>query len=501
MRAPALTGVSAYHGLFGDMSKDSVPLIRIKLARKPVQALIDTGASGCIIDEDLCASLPGVVIDKTKLVRVEQASTTVDAVGVAHIHVRWAGGYQVQPFVVVAGAKALVILGRDFLRNAEIVPDMAKGTWFSKKTPGVETPFEPPMTVMQCLHAGMHVWTVRVEKSACTPQHWRKLVSILDVHKNTFQHQPGVAKSVKHVINTGDAAPIKIRMRPMTDAKRRILDDQLDELIFQGVIERSESPWASPIVIVTKKGGTYRLCGDFRALNAVTVADRYPMPCIDEIMARLGCARFFTTFDLFRGYLQVQMEEADKQKTAFQTHRGLWQFKVMPFGLRNAPATFQRLMYDVLGDAAWKYAMAYLYDIIIYSDTIEEHLAHTKDVLDGLAKAGLTVHPEKMQLCVTEITFLGHILSPGVLRPDPDKIRAVTEFPAPRNVKQVQQFLGLTGYYQRLVPSFSMVAKPLHPLLKKDSEWHWGEAQEKAMIELKRLLLETPGVALLDLNK
>ncbi len=157
---------------------------------------------------------------------------------------------------------------------------------------------------------------------------------------------------MKHVINTGDAPPVKIRMRLMTDAERRIMDAQLDELIEQGVIERSESPWASPIVIVTKKGGTYRLCGDFKALNAITVADRYPMPCIDEIMARLGRARFFTTFDLFRVSLQVQMDEADKQKTAFQIHRGLWQFRVMPFGLRNAPATFQRLMDDVLGEAA-----------------------------------------------------------------------------------------------------------------------------------------------------
>ncbi len=145
--------------------------------------------------------------------------------------------------------------------------------------------------------------------------------------------------------------------------------------------------------------------------------------------------------------------------------------------------------------------MAYLDDIIIYSETIEEHLAHIKDVLDRLAKAGLTVHPEKLLLCVTEITSLGHVLAPGVMRPDPDKVRAVVDFPTPRNVKQVQQFLGLAGYYQGLVPSFSMVAKPLHQLLRKDSEWHWGEPQEVAVQELKRLLLDMPGVALPDLNK
>ncbi len=180
------SGVSAYRVLFGEFSKDLVPLIRVTLERKPVQALIDTGASGCIIDEDLCKSLPSVEIDRTKRVLIEQASTAVDAVGVARIRVRWAGGYRVQPFVVVDEAKASIILGRDFLRNAEIVLDLAKGTWMSRKTPGVETPFKRPMTVMQCLAAEMHVWTARVEQSACPPSHWRKQMAILEAHSLPF---------------------------------------------------------------------------------------------------------------------------------------------------------------------------------------------------------------------------------------------------------------------------------------------------------------------------
>ncbi len=214
-------------------------------------------------------------------------------------------------------------------------------------------------------------------------------------------------------------------------------------------------------MIVRKKDGTFRLCGDYRKLNSVTIADQYPMQRIDEIISRLGKAKYFTTLDLYRGYLQVEMAEEDKAKTAFQTPRELWQFKVMPFGLRSAPATFQRLMDDILGEAYWKWAMAYLDDIIIYSDTIEDHVKHVRDVLDSRAKAELTVHPEKIQLCVNEFHFLGHVLSPGLLGPDPEKVKAVVESPTPRNVKQVQQFLGLTGYYRHLTPSFSSVAKPL----------------------------------------
>ncbi len=173
----------------------------------------------------------------------------------------------------------------------------------------------------------------------------------------------------------------------------------------------------------------------------------------------------------------------------------------MPFGLQNALATFQRQMDDVLGEAYWKLAMAYLDDIVIYSDTIEDHMKHVRDVLDRLAKAGLTAHPEKMQLCVNKFYFLGHVLSPGLLGPDPEKVKAVVEFPTPRNVKQVQQFLGLTGYYHHHTPSFSSLAKPLSKLTSKSCEWTWGPDQYLAVEGLKQLLLGCTGVALPDLNR
>ncbi len=381
--------------------------MRVKLAGKVAQALLDPGASGCIIDYDLCKSLPGVTINTAVPVRMETAAGQATSAGVACIKVQWVGGYRLQTFVVLRGCRQAVILGRDFLRISGIVPDVANGTWSSRQRPGVDVPFEAPMSFMACVLAGMHVWQERVDHSACPSAYQSQLLDVLNAHGNTFQKKPGVAKGVNHVIDTGTSAPVRSPVRPMNNAKRSIVEEQLNQWIAEGLVEKSKSPWSSPVVIACKKDGTFRLCGDYHKLNSVTIADQYPIPRINEILSRLGKAKYFTTLDLYRGYLHVEMAEEDKAKTAFQTPRGLWQFKVMPFGLRNAPATFQRLMDDVLGEAYWTWAMAYLDDIVIYSDTVEDHVRHVRDVLDRLAKVGLTCPPREDTTLCERVPLLG----------------------------------------------------------------------------------------------
>ncbi len=324
--------VGTYHGLFGDMSDDKTPLMRVKLAGKVVQPLLDPGTSGCIIDYDLCKSLPGVTINTAAPVRMETAAGPTTSAGVACMKVGWVGGYRLQTFVVLRGRRQAVILGRDFLRVAGIVPVMANGTWSSRQMPGVDVPFEAPMSFMACMLAGMHVRQERVEHSACPTAYQSQLLDMLNTHANTFQNKPGVPKGVKHVINTGTSAPVRSPVRPMNNAKHLIVVEKLNQWIAEGLVERSNGPWSSPVVIVHKKDGTIRLCGDYCNLNSVTIADQYPMLRIDEILSRLGKAKYFTSLDLYHGYLQVEMAEEDKAKTAFQTPRGLRQFKVMPFG-------------------------------------------------------------------------------------------------------------------------------------------------------------------------
>lgn len=201
---------------------------------------------------------------------------------------------------------------------------------------------------------------------------------------------------------------MEIQSQTISPAKRQAIDAALQELLDAGIVRRSTSPWGFPVVLVPKKDGSSRLCVDYRRLNAVTQKDAYPFPSVDDIVSNLGGARYFSTLDASKGYLQVEMRRGDECKTAFTCHRGLYEFVRMPFGLSGSPSTFQRLIDRVLGDAKWQHALAYLDDIVIYSRTFEEHLVHLGDVLRKLRAAGITLNPAKAQLCRAEVSLLGY---------------------------------------------------------------------------------------------
>ncbi len=220
-----------------------------------------------------------------------------------------------------------------------------------------------------------------------------------------------------------------------------------------GVIEESHSDWASPIVLVPKTDGSVRFCVDYRKVNAVSKFDAYPMPRVDELLDRLGAARFYLTLDLTKGYWQIPLSPLSKEKTAFTTPFGLHRFVTLPFGLFGAPATFQRLMDKVLRPHS-AYAAAYLDDIIIHSNDWQRHMEHLCAVLRALRVAGLTANPRKCAIGRVEVRYLGFHLGHGQVRPQIDKTAAVAACPSPKTKKEVRQFLGLAGYYRRFVPNF-----------------------------------------------
>src|SRR5436190_19763325 len=233
----------------------------------------------------------------------------------------------------------------------------------------------------------------------------------------------------------------------------------------------SLSPWASPVVIVDKKDSTQRFCVDYRGLNKITKIDRYPLPRIDELLETFRTANWFTTLDLASGYWQVEMNEADKEKTAFITHKGLYEFNVMPFGLCNAPGTFQRLMNFVLQDFLGKFVAVYLDDIIIYSRTFEQHIDHIQLIFEALRTATLKIKLKKGFFCFPNIAFLGYIVGRNGISPDPTKVEKIKNFPEPTNLKELREALGLFSYYRKFVKDFSQIAKPLLILLKKDTSF------------------------------
>ena len=266
-------------------------------------------------------------------------------------------------------------------------------------------------------------------------------------------------------------------------------------MLKQGVIQPSTSAWASPVVLVPKKDGNLRFCVDYRRVNAITKKDVYPLPRIDDILDTLGQARYFSTLDLASGYWQIEMDPATKDKSAFTTHAGLFEFERMPFGLCNAPATFQRLMQAVLAGMEWKFCFVYLDDILVCSRTLEEHLDHLQQVFNRLRKAGLTLKPKKCSFLQDQVIYLGHVISSKGIAPDPSKTQKVKDFPVPTDITKLKQFLGLASYYRRFIPGFAKLAHPLHSLTKKGADFYWSVECQRAFEKLKELLTQAPVLA------
>lgn len=319
--------------------------------------------------------------------------------------------------------------------------------------------------------------------------------NLLLKHQNIFAKSKGdlgVTDIIKHQINTSDAVPIKQAARRLPITKRQVVKDEVDKMIKSGVIEPSTSPWASPVVLCTKKDGSVRFCIDYRRLNSVTHKDSYHLPRIDDSLDALRGSKWFSTLDLQSGFWQVQMNNSDAEKTAFVTNGGLYQFRVMPFGLCNAPATFQRLMECVLSGLNFEICLLYIDDIIVYSDSFEQHLERLSTVLEKLHGANLKVSPKKCKMFQQQVSFLGHIVSADGIATDPDKTQAIKAWPKPETVTEVRSFLRTCAYYRRFIKSFSDIAKPLYKLTEKDSQFNWSNSCQVSFNTLKDCLTNAP---------
>ncbi len=320
---------------------------------------------------------------------------------------------------------------------------------------------------------------------------WTLMRAYADVF-NTSTIVPSRTAKYKATINTGSSRPINAAPYRVSPAERKVIDESIDEMLGAGVVRPSRSPWSSPVVLVSKKDKSVRFCVDYKKLNKLTKIETYPMPRMDETLRAFQGATCFSVMDMQSGYWQVPMDEESIPKTAFITHRGLYEFTVMPFGPTNAPGYFNRMMDEVLGGLKWTSVLVYIDDIIVFSPTISQHVQDLKVVFDRLRAAGLTLKPRKCQMFSASVKFLGQIVSAQGIAPAADKVKAIEAMVAPSDKTGVKSFIGLAGYYRRFVKNFADVVAPLQLLLKSDAPFVWGEEQEAAMRSVKDALCAQP---------
>lgn len=468
-----LTGKLDY--VLANVSGDERPYLGVKVFGVDFLGLLDSGASRTV--------LGGVGCQLFKQFNLQLFPSEIESCKVANgAQCPVLGCYSV-PFcvedrvslvdvLVMPSLPHTLILGSDFWCRLGIVPDLRHGHWqFSESA-------DPQVCSL-------------TDSSHLTPEEAERLEGHL---QELFIEMPtglGCTTLVEHKIRTS-AEPIKQRFYPISPALQKQVFKELDDMLAQGVVEPSNSPWASPIVMVKKSDGSYRFCVDYRKLNKVTERDAYPLPLVTNTLDKLRDAKYLTSLDIKSAYWQVPVSKESIPLTAFTVPgRGLFQFRRMPFGLHNAPATWQRLIDRVLSPLE-QYVFVYLDDIVIVTQTFEQHLDILRKVFDRLTSAGLTLRRDKCHFCRTELKFLGYVVDGKGLRCDPDKVSAILNIPPPSNVTEVRRFLGIASWYRRFVPNFASLMAPITNLLKKKIKFAWSTECKRAFQTVKECLVASP---------
>ncbi|GBG66614.1 hypothetical protein CBR_g64885 [Chara braunii] len=331
-----------------------------------------------------------------------------------------------------------------------------------------------------------------------------EIEGVVAKYRDLFEEPTGVVE--REVVHATKIIPgssiLKGRIYRMSPGELDELCRQLKELVEKGWIRPSVSPYGSPVLFVPKKKeGTLRMCLDNRGLNAITVKNREPLPRIDDLLDRVQGCRYFSKIDLKSGYHQIAIRPEDQHKTAFQTRYGLYEFVVMPFSLCNAPGTFQHTMNQIFHDYLDKFVIVYLDDILIFSKTVEEHVAHLDKVLSLLRQHKFKINGEKCEFGRTCVLYLGHEIFAEGLKPDDAKVASIRDWPHPQSVTEMRSFLGMTGYYRNFVKNYSIVAAPLTDLTRLDTPWEWTDRCEAAFRHLKHALTHREVLKLPDPDK
>jgi hypothetical protein len=341
-----------------------------------------------------------------------------------------------------------------------------------------------------------------LKKHVLEPEQQKLLQRTIDLFPSFAKEGLGKTSLITHKIKLKPGTEaIKQRYFPVSPAIQKIMHEEIKKMLDMGVIEECHSPWSSPVVLV-KKDDKFRLCLDSRKLNQVTEKDAFPTPLIDSILSRLPKAKYISAVDLKKAFWQIPLEESSRPYTAF-TVPGcpLYQYRVMPFGLTNAPSCLSRLMHEVIPPHLRDRVMVYLDDLLIMTETFEEHIDLLTEVAYHIRKSGLTLNIEKSNFCLKEVSFLGYKIGYGEIKTDPDKVSAIVSYPIPTTVRQVRRFLGMAGWYRRFITNFASLSARISDLLKKATKFCWTSEAQTGFEAIKSALTEGPVLVTPDFNR
>ena len=328
----------------------------------------------------------------------------------------------------------------------------------------------------------------------------KQMSSLIRKYESLFPDVPTRTTAAVHdVVINDDAPPIKQHPYRLNPIKLEHLRKEVQYMLDNDIIEKSTSAWSSPCILVPKPDGSYRFVTDFRKVNNVTKTDSFPIPRIDDCIDKIGGAKFVSKFDLLKGFWQVPLTKRAKEISAFATPDGLFQYKVMPFGMKNSPATFQRMIHNVIQGLPC--CVAYIDDVIIFSQTWEEHIKAIQQLFQRLLEANLTINLTKSDFVHATTSYLGHVVGQGCVKPINAKVEAISKYPAPKTKKQLMRFLGMVGFYRRFCHNFSTIVAPLTNLLQKNTKFLWTSTCDNAFNNIKRVLMNSPVLVSPDFNK
>ena len=454
-----------------------------------VPILFDSGASVSVLSSKVKGAVEGLQSTTKKLHGA--GGHKLKVLGQKVVQIEFERSFGALRMFVVDGLTQDCILGVDGLRELDIALMFGSGEVLSG---GGILPIQVNTDVNKDSNI---IGEVNVDIGDSLSEDQRnQLRNLLNEFSDLFEPVvPGSAKGVEHniLLRDGCQGPIVKKQYRMPLKSQEVVSEHVNKMLADGVIQPSNSPYSAPIVLAPKKDGSTRFCVDYRALNAVTKKDSFPLPRIDDLLDRVRGAKIFSSLDLASGYWQIPMKKTDMEKTAFSTPDGHFEFKVLPFGLTNGPATFQRIMYQVAGKI--RSVLVYLDDLLILSLTWEDHLHTLREVFLALRRHAFKLQAKKCHFACPQMLFVGHLIDKDGCRPDPKKLSAIHSIPSPTDVSSLKRFLGLANYYRRFVKNFARIASPLFALLKKGTPWSWTDEHASCFSFLKQKLTEAPVLA------